>query len=292
MNTATNLLFCNLRVRLAVAAVALSAAVSANAGHRYDYKPVQVDVISDHRGAFAQYPVHSRAKDGEYRAYLEAMPEQNYSIRVRNHSGERIGVVIAVDGRNIISGKKSTLRRGERMYVLAPWETATYSGWRTASDRVNRFYFTEARDSYAAAFNDRSAMGVIAVAAFAQKHRYDDRDVQNERQAKGRSGPPSAAQESGSMADAQPGTGYGDSRYSPSRGVHFEAERQPMAHVFLKYEWRSMLCRKGIVACHREPRNRFWPRYEDNNGYAPAPYSGLRYRAPRPRSRVHSRYGG
>ena len=58
------------------------------------------------------------------------------------------------------------LRADERMYVLPPHESATYEGWRTERDTVNRFYFTEPGDSYAAAFGDRSAMGVIAVAAF------------------------------------------------------------------------------------------------------------------------------
>jgi len=36
---------------------------------------------------------------------------------------------------------------------------------RSAQDKINRFYFTDVPDSYAAAFGDESAMGVIAVAA-------------------------------------------------------------------------------------------------------------------------------
>jgi hypothetical protein len=35
---------------------------------------------------------------------------ENYSIVIRNNTPERIGVVIAVDGRNIITGEKSFLK--------------------------------------------------------------------------------------------------------------------------------------------------------------------------------------
>ncbi|MEL7450787.1 MAG: hypothetical protein AAFN78_16360 [Pseudomonadota bacterium] len=292
---------------LRAAAALLLAGAAAGASASYRYSPVTVDVLSDHGRSyaqpFAQYPVHTRGAAGEYRAFLEASRGANYAIRIRNHTGEQVGVVVAVDGRNIISGKKSRLRSSERMYVLGPYESATYRGWRTGRDRVNQFYFTEASDSYAATFNDRSAMGVIAVAAFGHKHRrgqfHNERDYgddryrdyrypgngypgkgyeENGRSKSGdysaqRSAPSSEAHKSGPMADAAPGTGYGETRYSPSRRVQFTPHREPFASVFLKYEWRSMLCRKGVVDCHnRRQANRLWPRHYDN-GYAPAPYA-------------------
>jgi len=39
-------------------------------------------------------------------------------IEVKNRLNRRVGLVIAVDGRNIISGTKSWLRNNERMYIL------------------------------------------------------------------------------------------------------------------------------------------------------------------------------
>ncbi|MEM9058528.1 MAG: hypothetical protein AAGD86_13690 [Pseudomonadota bacterium] len=267
------------------AAALLLASAAAQASYRES--PVQVDVVADHHRPLAQYPVHTRGASGEYRAFVEASRGEHYAIRVRNHSAERVGVVIAVDGRNIISGRHSQLAPSERMYVLGPYESATYRGWRTGRDRVNRFYFTDASDSYAAAFDDRSALGVIAVAAYAPKHRRGRFQSEREEtdygrpgsaypksdgEARRRSAPSAGAYEAAPQADAAPGTGYGESRYSPSRRVRFEPRRDPVASVYLKYEWRSMLCRKGIVDCRREPPNRFWPqRYED--GYAPAPYA-------------------
>ena len=92
--------------------------------------------------------------------------DSNYSVQIRNRSNERIGVVIAVDGRNVISGDRSNLSPNERMYVLGPYQQESYEGWRTGKNRVNRFYFTDEGDSYAGAWDDYSAMGVIAVAAF------------------------------------------------------------------------------------------------------------------------------
>ena len=108
-------------------------------------------------------------QEGEF-YYLEAVKGQRYSIQVTNKSDRRIGIVIAVDGRNIIDGKKSDLRRNERMYIIGPYGTNTFEGWRTGMDRTNRFYFTEQSDSYAEkVFADASAMGTIALAVYREK---------------------------------------------------------------------------------------------------------------------------
>ena len=66
------------------------------------------------------------------------------------------------------------------------------------------------------------------------------------------------------------GTGYGRGEYSPSRVVAFEPEKRALETIYLKYEWRSTLCRLGVVECvptPRRPPNRLW----DNAGYAPPP---------------------
>ena len=66
------------------------------------------------------------------------------------------------------------------------------------------------------------------------------------------------------------GTGYGRDAYSPSHIVAFEPEKRAVETIYLKYEWRSTLCKLGVVKCtklSRRPPNRLW----DNNGYAPPP---------------------
>ena len=203
-----------------------------------------------------------------YRAYVEAVKGERYGIRVRNTSDLRIGLVIAVDGRNIISGKKSFLKRNERMYILDPYASAVYDGWRTSQNQVNRFYFTTAPDSYAGAWGDHSAMGVIAIAVFPEKRPpepiYERRGGTKDQEGLRRSAPSPKMQ-----AREEPGTGFGEGKYSPSVRVDFEAEDVAAEQHFLKYEWRETLCRNGIIDC-RQPRNRFWPEGRDR-GYAPYP---------------------
>ena len=49
-----------------------------------------------------------------------------------------------------------------------PYGTQDYAGWRANLDAINEFYFTDWSDSYAEAFGDRSARGVIAVAVYGE----------------------------------------------------------------------------------------------------------------------------
>jgi len=249
--------------------VALSAA-SASAAM------VDVDVVSDTRGALPLYRAGSRGRADSYRSFVEARKGERYGIRIRNNTGGRIAVVVAVDGRNIISGAMSHLLGDERMYVLPPYESATCEGWRTERDTVNRFYFTEPGDSYAAAFGDRSAMGVIAVAVYreageaspAMRRDRDARDARPGREegAGARAAVPRTFAPEKKSESA--GTGFGEEADSPSVKVAFRPESRSAERHFLKYEWRETLCRNGVIDC-RWSRNRFWD--DDDGGYAPYP---------------------
>ena len=89
---------------------------------------VDVRIVSDNGEAFPKYETFLRGhQEGEY-YYLEAGKGQRYSIQITNKSDRRIGIVIAVDGRNIIDGKKSDLLRNERMYIIGPYGTNTFEG--------------------------------------------------------------------------------------------------------------------------------------------------------------------
>jgi len=100
---------------------------------------VTLEIRANDRGPLRLYPAPGSA-DGP-RAYAEAVKGAGYRLVVRNTLGCRVGLVIAVDGRNIISGAKSWLKNNERMYILGPGETQEYSGWRTGQDKVNQFYY-------------------------------------------------------------------------------------------------------------------------------------------------------
>jgi hypothetical protein len=232
------------------------------------YSAVDVDIISDHLGVLTKYDA-GFGGGHENHSYVEARDDERYRIRIRNRSGTRIGLVIAVDGRNIISGKKSELGHRERMYILGPYQTGEYEGWRTGKNRVNRFYFTGMDDSYSAAWGDYSAMGVIALAVYEGRQQ----DVYIPRQEKRRNSPQDGPLRRNRQES--PGTGIGESEWSPSREVPFEPERKPAFREFIKYEYLSTLCRKGIADCRhyrdRDRGNRFWPDHERNNGFAPFP---------------------
>jgi len=249
-------------------------------GERYhpDYRnePIRVEIVDDRGQRLTQYPLARQRKRDTYRAYLAARQGTSYTIRVENRSPFRVGLVIAVDGRNILSGERSDLQPDERMYVLGPHERGAYRGWRTGRDRVNEFYFTDAPDSYAGRWGDYSAMGVIAVAAYREQQRLTPYGGGYGAEGPRKQAP--AAPRGDGQARSEPGTGYGDERYDPSRQVRFTPERQPLARVFLKYEWPETLCERGIGACG-SPDNRFWDeptRYRQDDNFAAPPPSRRR----------------
>jgi hypothetical protein len=233
---------------------------------------VSVEIVSDN-GAIFQSFLQQDFRRGETRVikkYLEAKKGENYGIVIRNNTPERIGVVIAADGRNIISGSRSDLKNSETMYIVNPYETAQYDGWRTTENEVHRFYFTEPADSYSVrTFADSSAMGVIAVAVFREKERPQPLLEQNRSEA----APAAPSMESArrgkskALADESAGTGFGEAQYSPIVRVEFEPERMPIQKTLVKYEWRETLCRKGILQCEQNRKNRLW----DQEAYAPYP---------------------
>lgn len=248
------------------------------AGARQPIRPgVDVRILSDQGTEFARYRTSLPARhDGRY-FYLEAVEGQRYSVQIANRTNRRIGVVVAVDGRNIINGAKSVLASDERMYIIGPRQTNTFEGWRTAMDRTNRFYFTSPSDSYAEkVFSDGSAMGTIAVAVFREKtpppvvHQHRQPSVMKESapspQAPSASGGRMGARDEAKKSE-QAGTGFGETTYSPSRVVTFESEPTAAERIVFKYEWRSELCKRGIVTCGL-PVNRFWP---EQGEYAPVP---------------------
>jgi len=235
-------------------------------------RSVDVEVISDRGGAFTtiSHKEYNAGSTYVFKHYLEARKGENYSILIRNHLSERIGVVVAVDGRNIITGKKSFLGSSEMMYIVEPYGQARLEGWRTSNEMVNRFYFTSSADSYSVStFSDTSAMGVIAVAVFREKQRPVVIYEQERSPGKAQGAPAAPRSEAKRAERDEAGTGFGNEHYAPVVKVEFEPEGLPVEKILVKYEWRNELCKKGIIQCRPEARNRLWDRDE----YAPYPPS-------------------
>jgi hypothetical protein len=104
------------------------------------------------------------------RHYLQAFTGRNYSVVLRNNTGNRVAVLLAVDGVNAVDGERTKLRSSEPMYVLGPWEQATIRGWRTSLQEIRRFVFVDEQRSYASRTGQaNSDMGWIRVLAFREQ---------------------------------------------------------------------------------------------------------------------------
>lgn len=238
-----------------------------------------------------------------YRHYFQAFKGRNYSLQVTNQTGRRIGVLITVDGLNVVTGDRSTLSNHESMYVLGPWESTEIKGWRTSLDHVRRFVFVDEERSYAERTDQANGdMGWIRVVTFNEEgwggHDLDGwfrgelerrNDAPRGSSGTGAAEPPAAAAPRDQAArearpgselkaeanrdalseDSHPGTGWGRQSHDPVRRTRFDAESQPTDKLVLRYEYASGLLALGIDLHPR--RNRLREREEGLFGFARPP---------------------
>jgi len=198
-------------------------------------------------------------------------PGARYTLRVANRSGERVLVVLSVDGVNVISGQSAS--PSQQGYVLAPWQQVDIRGWRKSLEETAEFYFTELPDSYAARTGRPHDVGVIGAAVFREVppppvfpsppvayegRSYGERDGHAKREKNSsaakanadRRQAPSAAQESqaaDAAAAAPLGTGHGERRYDPASTTEFQRARsRPDEIVRLFYDRHESLVARGI----------------------------------------------
>ncbi|MBW8824131.1 MAG: hypothetical protein JF567_07880 [Xanthomonadales bacterium] len=203
----------------------------------------------------------------EYRhrgdTWVPGVPGHRYSVRLTNTSGERLLVVLSVDGVNAISGQ--TAVTGQSGYVLEPGQSAEIDGWRKSMQRVAQFVFTDVDDSYAARTGRPDDIGVIGAAVFRERrvqplpppialpHPYENA-------AKARS--EAMADAAAPMAEARSapqriGTGHGESQWSPVDSTTFRrASSRPAEVVSVRYNDVASLRRIGAIPRWRAPINR------------------------------------
>jgi hypothetical protein len=274
MPTTTNLLRC-LAASVAIALALAAPTARAHDGDdvtRWDHSArgslVDVQVLVDGRAAPLFF-----APGRWDRRYFEAFRGRNYALRVRNLTGARVGVLLSVDGLNVVNGERSHQGRDEAMYVLDPWESATVRGWRTSLDEVRRFVFVDEQRSYASRTGQANGdMGWIRVLAFEERGAHvsrlrpmlDGLLPRAGREDKGRmEAPPAAAPQSNevlrgsasetkalagrSQADeASPGTGWGERREDRVSETWFVAAAAPGDRLVFRYEYASGLAALGI----------------------------------------------
>jgi hypothetical protein len=188
-------------------------------------------------------------------AFVEGLAGQAYAVRVDNPTGQRVEVVVTVDGRDVISGDNGDFR-SQRGYIVAPYGSVRVTGFRQSMSDVAQFRFTTPGDSYSARRGTPQNVGVIGVAVFAElppppppppvayeqaapaapRGGYDDE-----------AGSGRAAEKS--SAPSNLGTQYGERRYAPVSEVSFQRARpsDPDAVLAVYYDDHAGLVRRGVV---------------------------------------------
>jgi len=225
---------------------------------------VDVSVVDRDTGeSLARYPHRGDL-------WIAGSPGHRYSVRLANTTGERILVVLSVDGINAVTGQ--TADPSQAGYVLEPWQTTEINGWRKSLDDVAQFVFTDLGDSYAARTGRPRNVGVIGVAAFreASAYRYPRyeappiaRGTMNKR-AEAEAAAPAGSSRSIAADEASRqqsiGTGHGGREWAPTSRTGFErATRQPEQVSELRYDEHRRLVAMGIL-----PRRHQGPIWRDD----------------------------
>jgi hypothetical protein len=231
----------------------LSAVLLAAAWHPATARPlVEITVVDRDSGqVLPEY-----AARGE--AWIAGVPGHRYAVRLANHGGERVLVVLSVDGVNAVSGQ--TADPSQAGYVLGPWETAEIAGWRKSLDDIAQFVFTDLPDSYAARTGRPDNVGVIGVAVFRERRVYLPHypryappvGATRERSAAKAAAPAaeSATADSayGGVARQGIGTGHGEREWAPVGSTSFvRASTRPAQVTQLRYDDYDTLVAIGVL---------------------------------------------
>jgi hypothetical protein len=213
------------RLLCLVSLIALTGGCKAEAvrGHLAD----MLIIDRDNGAVLTPYLYH-----GEY--WIAGRPGSRYAVEVRNHLGERLLVVMSVDGINVVSG--ATAAWDQAGYVFSPGDQYQVTGWRKSDTEIAAFTFTESPNSYAERTGRPANVGVIGVALFRE-----------------RAPLPIPAQIAPAL-EPKLGTGHGDREYSYVSHTEF-VRMQPSPNEVLRihYDSRANLIAMGIIPRGRPP---------------------------------------
>ncbi len=220
--------------------------------------------------------------------WIAGIPGHRYSVRLTNTTGERVLVVLSVDGVNAVSGQTATASQAG--YVLDPWETADIAGWRKSLDDVAQFVFTDLPDSYAARTGRPDNGGVVGIAVFRERQvrpqpqyappiSQPRAESRSDKSAAGNMAKtaPSASSADNAMAasEAEPqrlGTGHGEREWAPVGHTEFvRASQRPQQVGQLRYDDVDKLVAIGVLPRPYESTVRNGPKAFPNGFVADPP---------------------
>ena len=226
---------------------------------------VRIDIVDREHGRWL--PTHDTGHD----VWIAGTPGHRYGVRLTNTSGERVLVVLSIDGVNAVSGE--TAHPSQAGYVLAPWQGTEIDGWRKSWRDVAAFVFTALDDSYAARTGRPDNVGTIGIAVFRERRlpraahpsppvaRGADGHARGAApaaaQAEARTGAVDAAPHAAAPDRQQLGTGHGGREWSPAGRTSFvRASRRPAQVTELRYDSPRALAARGIVPHQRHGHRR------------------------------------
>lgn len=142
---------------MAIAVVGLAGAPRAHA----DPDLVDLQVVDRDTGQ----PLQTWRHHGHL--FVAGEPGARYGLRVTNHTGGRLLVILSVDGVNVLTGE--TASYGQRGYVYEAYQTYDVNGWRKSTTEVADFTFAPLPQSYAARTGRPTDVGVIGLAVFTER---------------------------------------------------------------------------------------------------------------------------
>ncbi len=182
------------------------------------------------------------------RDWVAGTPGHRYAVRLTNTTGERVLVVLSVDGVNAVSGQ--TAAPSQAGYVLGPWESAEIGGWRKSLDDIAQFVFTDLPDSYAARTGRPDNVGVIGIAVFRERWQRPLPLPPPPIAPRAEAAPSPRADRAMAM-EAMPqriGTGHGQREHAPIGQTTFvRASASPQQLVELRYDSVDALVAMGVL---------------------------------------------
>ena len=117
--------------------------------------------------------------DNSGRTFIEARLGEEYSIKIKNNSSERILVIPSVDSLNVINGMPASTEGAG--YIICGYSSFEIKGFRTSNESVNSFKFSSKEASYAVKSEenegDTSNCGIIGIAIFSEKFRDIEKEL-------------------------------------------------------------------------------------------------------------------
>ena len=182
------------------------------------------------------------------RLFVAGTPGQPYVIEVHNQLGSRIEAIVSVDGRNVLKDEPAHPSSSQGL-VIAAGARYSFRGWRDGDEETLAFEFGQPETSVAEMAGDRSSIGVIGIAIYAEQVRIMDLAPSYPVGAAAAGYEFSAGVTKGAEKGLSPalGTGIGARQHDPVGRTSFRRAPGETDIIEIGYDTRDNLIAQGII---------------------------------------------